>query len=137
MGNADSACEDKVPYGDEEEGLFVTTLACKDPDAPVSRMFGGSYQRSFSRGFYGSNRRHSSSHGSSYGRGRYSSGGYRGSSSHHRSSYQPRRRYSSHRPSYGSSHHGSAMAVIGIMVPAMAVPIIMDPALAVVRPKIV
>merc|ERR1712080_615776 len=93
MGNADSACEDKVPYGDEEEGLFVTTLACKDPDAPVSRMFGGSYQRSFSRGFYGSNRRHSSSHGSSY---------------HHQSSYQPRRRYSSHRPSYGSSHHGSS-----------------------------
>merc|ERR1712048_1192894 len=33
--NADSACEDKVPYGDEEEGLFLTTLACKDPDTPL------------------------------------------------------------------------------------------------------
>jgi len=114
--NADSACEDKVPYGDEEEGLFVTSLACKDPNAPISRSFGG--HRSFSRGFVGSHRR---SHGSSHGRGRYGSShhsshgsGHRGfhsshnshGSSHHSSS----RHGSSHRGSshHGSSHHGSS-----------------------------
>merc|ERR1712048_798784 len=104
--NADSACEDKVPYGDEEEGLFLTTLACKDPDTPLPRIFG--FIRAFKRGFFGSNRRYGKSrYGSSYGHGRYHSGGYRGSSFHRRTSYRPKRRYVSYRPSYGSSHHGS------------------------------
>merc|ERR1711976_430887 len=43
--NANSACNDKVPYGDEALGLFVTTLACKDPKAPLPRTY-GSYRRS-------------------------------------------------------------------------------------------
>merc|ERR1711974_191784 len=84
---------------------MMTTLACKDPDAPLSRTF-GSHRRSFSKGFVGSNRRHKSySHGSSYGRGRYSSGGYKGSSFHHRSGYGSSSHGSSHGSSYGSSHH--------------------------------
>ena len=30
----------QVQYGDEKEGLFLTTLACKDPKAPLPRFFG-------------------------------------------------------------------------------------------------
>jgi len=69
--NEDSACKDKAPYGDEEEGLLVTTLACKDKNAPAPRIFG--FLKGFIKGFFGSNRR-----GRSYGRNRYSHG-----SSHH------------------------------------------------------
>ena len=55
----------QVPYGDEEEGLFITTLACEDPKAPLPKTF-GQYQSSFSWGFVGSY-----SYGWSYGFGRY------------------------------------------------------------------
>jgi len=37
--NADSACGDKVPFEEEEGGLFVTKAACKDPNAPLPRFF--------------------------------------------------------------------------------------------------
>ena len=30
----------QVQYGDENEGLFLTTLACEDPKAPLPRFFG-------------------------------------------------------------------------------------------------
>merc|ERR1712170_326628 len=30
---------DKVPYGPEEEGLYLTTLACKDPNSPLPRSY--------------------------------------------------------------------------------------------------
>ena len=30
----------QIPYGDEEEGLFLTTLACKDPNTPTPRILG-------------------------------------------------------------------------------------------------
>jgi len=45
--NANSACDDKVPYGDEEEGLFVTSLACKDPKAPLPKFFSFSFSLCF------------------------------------------------------------------------------------------
>jgi len=35
--NSDSACEDMVPYGEENLGLFLSTLACEDPNAPLPR----------------------------------------------------------------------------------------------------
>merc|ERR1712109_340652 len=37
--NKDSACKDKVPYGPEEEGLYLSTLACKDPNSPLPRSY--------------------------------------------------------------------------------------------------
>ena len=30
----------QIPYGDKEEGLFLTTLACKDPNTPTPRILG-------------------------------------------------------------------------------------------------
>merc|ERR1711971_1302460 len=42
--NADSNCPDKTLY-DEEEQLFVTTTACKDPRAPLPRYGGSSSRR--------------------------------------------------------------------------------------------
>jgi len=41
--NADSACGDKVPYGNEEKGLYVTIEACKDPKAPKPRAGGNAW----------------------------------------------------------------------------------------------
>merc|ERR1712109_67609 len=38
--NKDSACKDKVPYGPEEEGLYLSTLACQDPNTPLPRGLG-------------------------------------------------------------------------------------------------
>jgi len=54
--NADSACPDKVPYGDEKEGLYLTTLACKDPNAPLPRFFGLFDGFAFSSGWFGPSR---------------------------------------------------------------------------------
>merc|ERR1712018_84903 len=53
--NANSACEDKVLFGGEEESLYVTKLGCKDPKAPLPRflfgLFGGGFSsRRSSRG---------------------------------------------------------------------------------------
>merc|ERR1712156_542116 len=56
--NANSACEDKVLFGGEEDSLYVTKLGCKDPKAPLPRLifgFGG-----FGGGFSFSSRRSSS-----------------------------------------------------------------------------
>jgi len=101
--NANSACNDKVPYGDEALGLFVTTLACKDPKTPLPRTY-GSYRRSFYKGFIGSNRRHKNSrYGSNYGLGRYSSGGYKGSSFHQRSGHST----SNQSPEYSNNQDSS------------------------------
>merc|ERR1712018_923464 len=44
--NANSACEDKVLFGGEEDSLYVTKLGCKDPKAPLPRFlsfFGGGF----------------------------------------------------------------------------------------------
>jgi len=37
--NADSACKDKVEDGDGKEVRYTSTLACKDPNAPLPRSF--------------------------------------------------------------------------------------------------
>jgi len=83
--NADSNCADKTIY-DEENNLFVSSTACKDPRAPLPRAFsisfgGGRRRNSFSRGSssYGRNRYGSSSSsygGNSYGSNRYGSNRY-------------------------------------------------------------
>merc|ERR1712110_989256 len=81
-------------------GLFLSTLACKDPKTPLPRIFG--FIRSFIRGFFGSNKRTSKRRSSSYGYGRYNKGGYKGSSFHRRTIYKPRKKYYTSRPSSGS-----------------------------------
>ena len=30
----------QIPYGDEKTSLFMSVFACKDPNAPVPRLFG-------------------------------------------------------------------------------------------------
>jgi len=113
--NKDSACTDKVPYGDEEEGLFLTTLACKDPNAPVPRIFG--FLGAIVGGFVGaaavvsavSSSRRRSSYTPSYGTGRYFTGGYR-TPTYKTYTYSPRKRYSSrynYESNYGPSRYYS------------------------------
>jgi len=58
--NANSACDDKVPYGDEE-GLFVTSMACKDPKAPLPKFFGFGFSLGFRSSRGGRSRGRSSS----------------------------------------------------------------------------
>merc|ERR1712180_308761 len=71
--NENSACKDKIPYGDEEEGLFVSTEACKGDNVPAPRIFG--FIKGFIKGFLSSNRRgRRSRHGRNYGGNRYSHG---------------------------------------------------------------
>jgi len=67
--NADSNCPDKTLY-DEEEQLFVTTTACKDPRAPLPRYGGSSSRRRPSNGW--------SSGGRNRGQNRWSGGGFGG-----------------------------------------------------------
>jgi len=68
--NADSACDDKVLDGNENEGVFISTLACKDSNAPLPRATCScnAYYGYYGRGY---------GYGNGYGYGRYYGyGGY-------------------------------------------------------------